>query len=61
MQLHHYWRVSGSIEPVRVSPLLTALYTDGVYYFVATVAIRIWAGMVVRYLSFILNPWFTFF
>ena len=47
MQLVHYWRLSRSITPIRPTPLLTALYTDGVLYFIATITVRLWAGFTV--------------
>lgn len=60
MQLAHYWKLSRAITPVRITPLLNALYTDGVLYFIATITVRLWAGLVVRSplhssLSFTLN------
>ncbi|KIM31600.1 hypothetical protein M408DRAFT_327095 [Serendipita vermifera MAFF 305830] len=51
MQLVHYWRLSRMIAPARPTPLLTALYTDGVVYFIATITVRLWAGLVVVFLD----------
>lgn len=47
MQVAHYWRLSRAIAPVQPTPLLMALYRDGVLYFAAAFTLQIWAGLMV--------------
>ncbi|KIM31597.1 hypothetical protein M408DRAFT_6720 [Serendipita vermifera MAFF 305830] len=47
MLVAHYWRLSRAIAPVQPTPLLMALYRDGVLYFAAAFTLQIWAGLMV--------------
>jgi hypothetical protein len=47
MQLLHYWKLSRVITPMKHTPLLAALYTGGVLYFIALISVRVWAGLIV--------------
>lgn len=56
MQLRNYWVLSRAVRSSQLTPLLRALYTEGVLYFVATISVRIWAGLVVSPFPSLIEP-----
>lgn len=48
IELFYYWRLQRMVAPARLTKLLSAMYLDGVSYFVATFSIKLGAAFVVR-------------
>jgi len=48
IELYYYWRLHRLISPAQPTKLLRAMYVDGLWYFVATIAVKLTTGLIVR-------------